>query len=147
MNVDPAGALAPFEAVASRRAAARPACARIGSAASLRRLSRRTAAGLLLGVGTLVLSHPAWSQSSPTDPREMTVEELETFIAEQKAALEIVRENRDITAEKAREVKAALEAKEAEREAAEAELEALCEERESLEPGTFDECMATLGED
>ena len=79
------------------------------------------------------------------DPQTMTVEELERYIAEQKAQLEQVRQNRDLTAEKARRVREALAEKEAERLAREAELAALCEEREAIEPGSIERCLARIG--
>jgi len=78
------------------------------------------------------------------DPQTMTVEELERYIAEQKAQLEQVRENRDITAEEARRVREELARQEAERRVKAAELEALCREREALEPGSLEECLSRI---
>ena len=62
----------------------------------------------------------------------MTLEELEAYIAEQKAALERVEENREITREKERRVREELERREARRQELEDELESLCEERASV---------------
>lgn len=74
--------------------------------------------------------------------QEMTIEELERYIAEQKAALQQVKENRDITEQKAREVREALAEQEARRALVEQELDALCKEQEELKPGSFEACKA-----
>ena len=128
-----------------------PRTARAARAAPRRGRARaRSAAGVLACAavlsGTLCAPRAALAQQDDADPRSMTVEELERFIDEQKAALELVRENRDITAEKAREVREALADKEAERLATEAEFEELCRERDALEPGSFEACLEEAGE-
>ena len=65
----------------------------------------------------------------------MTLEELEAYIAEQKAALERVEENREITREKERRVREELERREARRQELEEELRSLCEERAAVVAG------------
>ena len=77
---------------------------------------------------------PASAQQS-TGGQSMTLEELEAYIAEQKAALERVEKNREITREKERKVREELERREARREALEQELRTLCEERAALAAG------------
>ena len=62
----------------------------------------------------------------------MTLDELEAYIAEQKAALERAEENRRITREKEEKVREELARREARREELERELEALCEERAAV---------------
>ena len=107
--------------------------------------SPRGAAALPLALVALLAAplSPLLAQSAG-DPREMTVEELERHIEQQRAELEKVRRNRDITAEKAREVEAALTEQAEKRRAVEEEVDALCREREALEPGSYDECRALL---
>ena len=74
----------------------------------------------------------------------MTIEELEAFIEEQKAALAQVEANRAETAEKAAEVNAELKKQEARQAEIEAEFKALCEEQDKLNPGSLDACLAEL---
>lgn len=76
----------------------------------------------------------------------MTVEELENYIEEQKAALAQVEANRAETAQKAEEINTALEEQQARRAEIEAEFKSLCEEQEKLKPGSLDACMAALSE-
>jgi len=95
---------------------------------------------LPLIVALLVLPTVALAQQN------MTVEELEQYIEEQKAALAQVEANRAETAKKAEEVNAALREQEARRSEIEAEFKALCEEQEKLKPDSFDECMAELSQ-
>ena len=75
----------------------------------------------------------------------MTIEELEAYIEEQKAALAQVEANRAETAEKAEEINAALQEQEARQAEIEAEFKALCEEQDKLNPGSLDTCLAELG--
>jgi plasmid maintenance system antidote protein VapI len=74
--------------------------------------------------------------------KEMTVEELEKFIARKKAALEQVVENRELTEEKARKIQEALDKQDEQQKALEAEFETLCREQEQVKPDTFEQCMA-----
>ena len=84
---------------------------------------------------------PLGAQDTDTAERAMTVEELERFIEQRKAALERVRENREITADKANEVERALAEQRERQRAAEDELETLCRERDALEPEGYENCM------
>ena len=59
----------------------------------------------------------------------MTLEELEAYIEEQKAALERAERNRELTREKEAKVREELERRETRRQELEAELRTLCEER------------------
>ena len=73
----------------------------------------------------------------------MTLEELEAYIEEQKAALERVERNRELTREKEAKVREELERREARRQELEAELETLCEERAGVDAGSLpDGCEA-----
>lgn len=74
--------------------------------------------------------------------KEMTMEELEKFIARKKAALEQVVENRELTEEKARKIQEALEKQDEQQRTLEAEFETLCREQEQVKPDTFEQCMA-----
>ena len=158
MNAAHAGAGAPLDP-----ALRTPPRSVAGGAARLRGASRRPLAfalpaallGMLVAGGAAPLAaQEAARDAAPagdaapaeSERREMTVEELERFIAEQKAALDEVRRNREITADRAREVRAELDEREARRRETEAELEALCKERESLRPGSYEDCVAPLAE-
>lgn len=74
--------------------------------------------------------------------KEMTVDELEKFIARKKAALEQVVENRELTEDKARKIQEALEKQDEQQRTLEAEFETLCREQEQVKPDTFEQCMA-----
>ena len=76
--------------------------------------------------------------------KQLSVEELEQYISEQKAAFDAVRENRDATEKKAQAVRDALAEQSARREKVEAELNALCEEQEKLQSGSYEQCLAAL---
>lgn len=96
----------------------------------------------LLGV-IAVSACLVWSPASVlAQQKELTVEELEKYIEQQKAELEEVLANREQTEAKAQAVRDALAEQEARQLSVEEELEKLCNEREVLEPGTYDECMA-----
>jgi len=82
------------------------------------------------------------SELAGAQQKSMTIEELEQYIQEQKAALEEVIINRDETEKKALEVREALEEQDARRQLVEEELDMLCTEQEALKPGTYDECTA-----
>lgn len=84
-----------------------------------------------------------WSPVSVlAQQKELTVEELEEYIEQQKAELEEVRANRDQTEAKVQAVRDALAEQEARRKSVEEELQTLCSEREVIEPGTYDDCIA-----
>ena len=72
--------------------------------------------------------------------KSMTIEELESYIQEQKATLEEAIANRDETEKQAREIRDALAEQEARKALAEKELDMLCKEQEELKPGTYDDC-------
>lgn len=74
--------------------------------------------------------------------KAMSVEELDQYIQEQKAALKEAISNRDETAAKAREVQEALAEQDARRELLEMEVEELCLEHEAVESGSYDDCKA-----
>jgi septal ring factor EnvC (AmiA/AmiB activator) len=75
----------------------------------------------------------------------MSLDELEAHIAEQKAALDTVIENRELTARKAESISEALEQAKAREAEVQAELETLCDDREKLEPGTKEACLKQNG--
>ena len=70
-----------------------------------------------------------------------SVEDLEKLIEEQRIALEEAIANREETAAKVAEVEAALEESAERRRLIEEELKGLCEEQETLNAGSYDECM------
>ena len=126
-----------------------PAASLVASpAASLVASLRVVACALLVALPATLPAQDAEPDPDPgpfaSDPQTMTVEELERYIAEQRSQLREVRENRDITAEKARRVREELARKETERRAMAAELDTLCREREALEPGSLEDCLAQI---
>lgn len=104
----------------------------MNSTAGIRHIA---AAVLVAALSTLPMA--AYAQQ-----KELSVEELEKYIEEQKAALAEVEANRDETEAKAREARDALAEQEARRERVQEELELLCKEQEALKPGSYDECKA-----
>lgn len=92
----------------------------------------------------LGLMSPGFAQD--TAPKALTLEELEAHIAEQKAALEAVVENREKTELQLVEVEEALAEASGREDAFAADIDKLCKEREALEPGSLDDCLAALGE-
>ncbi len=89
---------------------------------------------LIVMTGTLLAPVALQAQT------QLTVEELEKYIEEQKAALDAVKANRGETEKKAQEVNEALAEQEARQAMVEEELEALCKEQEELKPGSYDTC-------
>lgn len=77
--------------------------------------------------------------------KELSVEELEKYIEEQKAELAKVEANREETEAKAREVRDAIAEQDARKARVQEELNALCKEQEEITPGTYDECAAEAG--
>ena len=119
---------------------ARPRSAPARALSHPRRASRAVAAATLSAalVGAIVPS--VFAQQS-TGGQSMTLEELEDYIAEQKAALERVEQNREITRDKEARVREELERREARRRELERELRTLCEERASVAAGDVpDDC-------
>ncbi len=74
---------------------------------------------------------------------ELSLEELEEKVAQQRIALEEAIANREATEAKVAEVEAELAESEERRQQATEELQALCEEQEALTPGSFDNCMSS----
>ncbi len=74
--------------------------------------------------------------------KQLSVDELEAYIAEQKIVLEEAQANRDKTQEKVDKVKEALAEQDARKALVEEELEALCKEQEELKPGTYEDCKS-----
>ncbi len=108
-----------------------------------RRNPLKPLAGVLLCVA-LGAGSAAFAQGS-TNSQEMSLEELEAYIAEQKAALETVIENRDLTREKVEAIEDAVAEADVRQSEVRAEIAALCEERESAEPGSLETCLAENG--
>lgn len=100
------------------------------------RPTRIVVPGLLLG---LCLCIPVVAAAQQ---KQLSVEELETYIAEQKIVLDEVLDNRDKTQKKVDKVKQALAEQEARKALVEEELETLCKEQEELKPGTYEECKS-----
>ena len=74
--------------------------------------------------------------------KQLSVEELEAYIAEQKIVLEEAQANRDKTQKKVDKVMEALVEQDARKARVEEELEALCKEQEELKPGTYEDCKS-----
>ncbi len=74
--------------------------------------------------------------------KQLSVEELEAYIAEQKIVLEEALANRDKTQKKVDKVKESLAEQDARKARVENELEALCKEQEKLKPGTYEDCKS-----
>ncbi len=98
--------------------------------------SRTVLSSVLL---VLSLSVPAMVAAQQ---KQMSVEELEAYIAEQKIVLEEAQANRDKTQKKVDKVKEALAEQDARKALVEEELETLCKEQEELKPGTYEDCMS-----
>ena len=87
----------------------------------------------------LSLGVPVWAAAQQ---KQLSVEELEAYIAEQKTVLEEAQANRDKTQKKVDEVKEALAEQDARKALVEDELETLCKEQEALKPGTYEDCKS-----
>ncbi len=77
--------------------------------------------------------------------QEMSVEELEAFVEEQKQLLEEAKANREETESRANAVREALAEQEARREQLEKEVTDLCQELVDAGETTMDECKANFG--
>jgi len=73
--------------------------------------------------------------------KEMTLEELEQYISEQKDALDLAKQNRDETKAQVEEAKSALEEQDLRHEELLEEVDSLCREQEDLQPGSFADCI------
>jgi peptidoglycan hydrolase CwlO-like protein len=89
---------------------------------------------------TLLVFVTLSSVTAVAQQKEMTVEELDQYIQEQKEALEEAISNRDLTVAKVREVQEALAEQDARREQLENEVEELCLELDAADPGSYDDC-------
>ena len=111
------------------------------SSSSVRKLAARAAiaSGFLLAAAAL----PVIAQD--TDSKELSLEELEAYIAEQKEELQSVIENREVTKSKADSIQEALEAAKAREAQVKSELSVLCGQREQLVQGSGVECREENG--
>ena len=98
--------------------------------------TRSVLASVLLA---LSLSVPALATAQQ---KQLSVEELEAYIAEQKIVLQEAQANRDKTQKKVDKVKEALAEQDARKALVEEELESLCKEQEELKPGTYEDCKS-----
>ena len=98
--------------------------------------TRKVLASVLLALSLIIPVMAAAQQ------KQMSVEELEAYIAEQKIVLEEAQANRDKTQKKVDKVMEALAEQDARKALVEEELEALCKEQEELKPGTYEDCKA-----
>lgn len=89
----------------------------------------------------LILALGLLSLGVVTAQQAMTPEELESYIDKQRAALERVKKNRELTEEKARAAREALAEQDARRAELEAQMESLCAEREAVEASTYEACL------
>ncbi|ASJ72467.1 hypothetical protein [Granulosicoccus antarcticus] len=87
----------------------------------------------------LLLSTSAFASAQQ---KELSIDELEAYIAEQKVVLGEARANREKTQEKVDEVRDAISEQDARKALVEEELETLCSEQEALKPGTYEDCKA-----
>ncbi len=94
--------------------------------------------GIVAVVGLTLLATTGFAQ------REMTIDELQEYVDEKKAALEVVQQNHEVTQDEARKVRLALEQKQQRLKKIEDELGNLCLEQEKIEAGTLDQCMAAI---
>lgn len=97
---------------------------------------RTLVSSLLLG---LSLSVPVIASAQQ---QQLSVDELEAYIVEQKSVLEAAQANRDKTKDKVEQVKAALAEQDARKARVEEELETLCKQQEELKPGTYGDCKS-----
>lgn len=102
-------------------------------------LMKKASISASIGLVTLSLcvASLAYAQDGPS------LEELEEQVAQQRIALEEAIANREATAAKVAEVQAELDESEEQRQQIAEELKLLCDEQESLNPGSFDNCMSS----
>lgn len=98
-----------------------------------------------ISAATLLLAMALCSGTVVAQQKQLSIEELNDYIQEQKAALEEAIANRDETEAKAREVQEALAEQDARREQLENEVDELCLELDVAEPGSYDDCKAQYG--
>lgn len=90
----------------------------------------------LLGMGVICTS--AFAQKA------LTAEELEEHIKEQQAELEAAIENQENTKKELEMQRKALEVQAAKQAELEASMKKLCEEQEAVQPGSMENCMASI---
>lgn len=81
------------------------------------------------------------SAAQNTAEGDMSLEELEKLVEQQRIALEEAIASRESTKARAAAVRARLSESEERKQAVEEELLQLCESQENVQPGTFDRCM------
>ena len=94
---------------------------------------------------TLLVCVTLASLGAVAQQTEMSVEQLEAYIQEQKDALEQAIFSRDQTEAKVREVQEAMAEQDARREQLQNEVDELCLEREAIDVGSYDDCKAQFG--
>lgn len=102
--------------------------------------TQRLARVLVCAFSMIVLPAMVAAQND-SQSNEMSVEQLEMLVAEQKAELEEVIANRSETQVIADQLREKLAESEDRRESVQQELETLCREREELQADSFEECM------
>jgi len=92
---------------------------------------------------TLLLAMLASTSSALfAQQKEMTLEELEQYIAEQRDALDLAKQNRDDTKARVEDAQNAIDEQELRHQDLLDEVDTLCREQEELQPGSFADCMA-----
>jgi len=97
---------------------------------------RCSKSGVVPGLAMLLLAATATQAQ-----QAMTVEELEAYIEEQKAALVEVEANREKTTEEVEKLQADLAVEEEKRGSVEKEIDSLCKEQEEIREGSYDDCL------
>jgi len=92
-----------------------------------------------IAITLFALSSVAYAQEA------LSVEELEALLERKKAALDGSIEEREVTAEKQREIVGLLAIQDAENEEIEEELRILCKEHDEVESGSLEECLVDMG--
>ena len=96
-------------------------------------------------LAVLLATGSAFPVAVQAQQKELSVEELEKYIEEQKAELAEVEANRDETEAKARKVRDAMAEQDARKARVQEELNALCKEQEEINPGSYDDCAVDVG--
>lgn len=88
-----------------------------------------------------------YQTSALAQSNTMTADELEEYIAQKKLALEEARKEKELNEEKSAKIKELLASKEEDQEKLIEEMEELCEERNKVEPGSYEACIDQLPSD
>ena len=99
-------------------------------------LNWRYLSGAVFLTTALLVSTAGFAQEN------MSVEELEEQLEQERVALQEAIANREATAARVEEIKQALAESESQKGEVEEEIAALCEEQESLVPGSLEECLS-----